>query len=372
MANASLILETALLLLAAFVVGCVVGALARRLTLRRPKVTTLSAAPAADGAGTAPLVAAPVVAPLFQRAPAPTAGERLASAAGRPAVQPPREAERPVAPEAEETVPPGTREPAPLEAGKPVLPEQSVSEPVSPLPAEPPETVPAVAATNEDRRPARIAGQLCAPAESAIQDAQPPLPAPAPAENDAESAARRAVEGDWTPPRRLAPAPFPEPAVPGDEAEAAMAGARSAVAAAQAAAASALAVLPREEPAPDGPQESAPEVSEEPLPEVPEEQESEAPAPTRTRRGFGAPELLDRPRAGGKDDLTAIRGISPAIEASLNALGVFHLDQLAGWDRKAVVWVDGHLGLKGRITREKWQEQARSLSGPARSVRLRR
>lgn len=176
------------------------------------------------------------------------------------------------------------------------------------------------------------------------------MPPPAAIENDAETAARQAVEGGWTPPRRRVPVPFPEPgAAPADDAaaEAAMAGVRSGVAAARAAADAALAGR-----------------SDEPHPEA-------KPTP-RIRRGFGAPELLAAPRQGGKDDLTAIRGISPSVEASLNALGIFHFDQLARWDRKGVVWVDNHLGLKGRIAREKWPEQARSLAAPVRAVRPRR
>jgi NADH-quinone oxidoreductase subunit E len=71
---------------------------------------------------------------------------------------------------------------------------------------------------------------------------------------------------------------------------------------------------------------------------------------------------LDAPRDGRKDELRQIKGISPQTEAALNHLGIFHFDQIADWDKKAVVWIDNHLALKGRPGREKWIEQARDLA----------
>lgn len=354
MANASLVLETALLLLVAFVVGCVVGALARRLTLRRPAPAAVPAASSeAAAAGPPPLVAPPAVGPLFQRTPPPTAAERLAAAAGRSAPRTLQETEAPA------------------------LPEPSVSAPVLPRPAAEPGPTPVAAPVGEAPRPARVAGQASAPAPAAAEHPAVPAAAPPIAEDDAEAAAQRAVEGDWTPPRRRSPAPFPEAAAdPGDEAEAAMTGARSAVAAARAAAAAALAAPPEAPgeqlplgPAPAAPDEQAPET---PASGTPDGHPPEASPPSRPRRRFGAPELLDAPRVGGSDDLSAIRNISPSLAASLNALGIFHFDQLAGWDGKAVVWVDSQLGLKGRIARERWPEQARALARQGRAARSRR
>jgi len=60
------------------------------------------------------------------------------------------------------------------------------------------------------------------------------------------------------------------------------------------------------------------------------------------------------------------------MQESLNDLGIFHYDQIAGWDGKAAVWIDGQLGLRGRIVREKWPELARRLAAGPRPVRARR
>lgn len=318
MANASLILEIALLLLVAFLVGCTLGWLARKLTQHRRAPAAIEApAPAPEEAAAAPLVAAPQVSPLFQRAPGPTPAQRLDAASGKSRVQP-----------------------APAQKQVEPSPEQS------PL-------------SRPERLPARVAGEVSTPKPTTAEPDAAPAVEPPPPPEDPEAAARQAVEGGWTPPRRRSPTPFPEasatPELPSDAptaeaADAAMAGARSAVAAALAAADVVLAEAPAAEPQ--------------------SEQPPQPPRPARSRRRFGAPPLLDAPRDGDKDNLTAIRGITPTLADALNGLGVFHYDQVAGWDGKAVVWVDGQLGLRGRIAREKWPEQARRLA--VRPVRARR
>lgn len=73
------------------------------------------------------------------------------------------------------------------------------------------------------------------------------------------------------------------------------------------------------------------------------------------------PTALGKPRAGGADDLRQIKGIGPKIVTALNALGVYHLDQVAAWSPANVDWVDRQLALKGRITRERWVEQAGTI-----------
>jgi len=74
------------------------------------------------------------------------------------------------------------------------------------------------------------------------------------------------------------------------------------------------------------------------------------------------PKGLKAPRKGGADDLKRIRGIGPALEKLLHSLGYFHFDQIAAWTEKEVAWVDQNLeGFKGRVTRENWVAQARSL-----------
>lgn len=74
------------------------------------------------------------------------------------------------------------------------------------------------------------------------------------------------------------------------------------------------------------------------------------------------PAALAAPRGGQADNLKQIKGIGPKIETSLNAMGVYHLDQIARWTRANADWVDGQLAFKGRIRRERWVEQAIELS----------
>ncbi|WP_137151578.1 NADH:ubiquinone oxidoreductase [Devosia sp. FKR38] len=79
------------------------------------------------------------------------------------------------------------------------------------------------------------------------------------------------------------------------------------------------------------------------------------------------PPALSAPRGGTPDKLQQIKGIGPKIEASLHALGIYHLDQIAAWDRANIDWVDARLAFKGRIRREQWVAQAeRLLSAPDR------
>ncbi|WP_175484687.1 hypothetical protein [Palleronia marisminoris] len=75
------------------------------------------------------------------------------------------------------------------------------------------------------------------------------------------------------------------------------------------------------------------------------------------------PARLDAPREGGADDLKRIRGVGPKLEETLNGIGIYHLDQIAGWSTQELAWIDEHLeGFKGRASRDAWVEQARELS----------
>ncbi len=75
------------------------------------------------------------------------------------------------------------------------------------------------------------------------------------------------------------------------------------------------------------------------------------------------PEGLAEARSGAPDDLKRIKGVGPALEAQLHALGVFHLDQIAAWSPEEVAWVDENLeGFHGRVSRDGWVEQARQLT----------
>ena len=51
------------------------------------------------------------------------------------------------------------------------------------------------------------------------------------------------------------------------------------------------------------------------------------------------------------------------LEKVCNGLGFYHFDQVANWTADEVAWVDANLeGFKGRVTRDKWVEQARVLA----------
>ena len=86
-------------------------------------------------------------------------------------------------------------------------------------------------------------------------------------------------------------------------------------------------------------------------------------APEEKADAVGArPPALAAP-SGAADDLKRINGIGPANEAKLNALGIYHYDQIAAWDDAQARWVGAYLAFPGRIEREDWVAQARALAG---------
>lgn len=87
---------------------------------------------------------------------------------------------------------------------------------------------------------------------------------------------------------------------------------------------------------------------------------SETVAPVVTGR---KPKALKAARKGKADDLKLILGIGPKLEALCHRLGFFHFDQIAEWTAEEIAWVDENLeGFKGRVSRDKWVEQARILA----------
>ncbi|RKF15002.1 NADH-quinone oxidoreductase subunit E [Roseovarius spongiae] len=75
------------------------------------------------------------------------------------------------------------------------------------------------------------------------------------------------------------------------------------------------------------------------------------------------PETLDAPRGGKADNLKLIKGVGPKLEALLNRLGFHHFDQIAAWSDAEVRWVDQNLeGFKGRVSRDEWVKQAKTLA----------
>jgi NADH-quinone oxidoreductase subunit E len=74
------------------------------------------------------------------------------------------------------------------------------------------------------------------------------------------------------------------------------------------------------------------------------------------------PRGLAAARDGTKDNLQRIKGIGPVNETKLNALGIFHFDQIAHWTRQEIRWVGTYLAFPGRIDRENWVSQAAILA----------
>lgn len=71
------------------------------------------------------------------------------------------------------------------------------------------------------------------------------------------------------------------------------------------------------------------------------------------------------PAAKTPDDLKRIHGVGPALERTLNGLGVTRFEQIAAWTRADVERIDEHLRFRGRIERDDWIGQARELAARA-------
>jgi NADH-quinone oxidoreductase subunit E len=74
------------------------------------------------------------------------------------------------------------------------------------------------------------------------------------------------------------------------------------------------------------------------------------------------PKGLTAARDGQADDLKKIEGIGPALEKLCHELGIFHFDQIAQWGEAEIAWMDSNLkGFRGRVTRDKWVNQAKII-----------
>ncbi len=100
----------------------------------------------------------------------------------------------------------------------------------------------------------------------------------------------------------------------------------------------------------DTPAPQSPDVSADAKPDV--EENLDAPA---------APfELLSAPR-GAPDDFAKIQGVGPQIVKKLNDGGIFHYWQIAAMTPEDAAKVEADLKLGGRIERDGWINQARTL-----------
>jgi predicted flap endonuclease-1-like 5' DNA nuclease len=74
------------------------------------------------------------------------------------------------------------------------------------------------------------------------------------------------------------------------------------------------------------------------------------------------PALLYDRRPANADDLQRIRGVGPKLEAMLNAMGVYTLEQIAGFSEGNLAWIDAKLtAFRGRPLRDDWVAQAKAL-----------
>jgi len=71
---------------------------------------------------------------------------------------------------------------------------------------------------------------------------------------------------------------------------------------------------------------------------------------------------INEPINGARDKLQAIKGIGPAIEKTLNEMGIFRFQQIADMSEYDIDRIAQRLkGLRSRIYREDWIGQARDL-----------
>jgi large subunit ribosomal protein L21 len=64
----------------------------------------------------------------------------------------------------------------------------------------------------------------------------------------------------------------------------------------------------------------------------------------------------------GADDLKKLSGVGPALEKKLIEAGVTSFAQIAAWGAEDIAAFDEKLNFKGRIEREGWVEQAKTLA----------
>ncbi|MDP2802900.1 MAG: NADH-quinone oxidoreductase subunit NuoE [Phreatobacter sp.] len=81
------------------------------------------------------------------------------------------------------------------------------------------------------------------------------------------------------------------------------------------------------------------------------------------------PQGLPAAREAKADKLQQVKGIGPVNEGKLNALGIFHFDQIAALTREEIRWVGTYLSFPGRIDREEWTVQAKALAAGLPSVK---
>jgi large subunit ribosomal protein L21 len=114
----------------------------------------------------------------------------------------------------------------------------------------------------------------------------------------------------------------------------------------------------------DGKAPSAPKKRAEPKAE-PAKAKDKAKPETKAAAAAESEQLFKTP-SGAADDLKKISGVGPALEKKLTAAGITRYEQIAGFSADDVARVDEALRLGGRITRDDWVAQAKTLAEAAK------
>lgn len=110
---------------------------------------------------------------------------------------------------------------------------------------------------------------------------------------------------------------------------------------------------PQKEAAPEKKEAKAEKPAEKPAAKQADDKKAEADAP-----------MFKRPD-GEPDDLKKISGVGPVIEKKLHALGIIKYAQIAAFTKDDIEKVDEVLNFKGRIERDDWLSQAKTLADEA-------
>ena len=94
----------------------------------------------------------------------------------------------------------------------------------------------------------------------------------------------------------------------------------------------------------------------------PAAKKDEAPESGAKKETGGQLTPLFKAPAGDADDLKKISGVGPTLEKKLNDLGITTYEQVAGLSKDEIAKVDDALSFKGRIERDDWLAQAKTLA----------
>jgi len=122
---------------------------------------------------------------------------------------------------------------------------------------------------------------------------------------------------------------------------------------------------PAAKPAPEQNPVAASEAKPEPAPE-PAPASAPVSAPTPAPAPVPAPTAS--PAAASGDTLTTLKGVGPKVATKLNELGITSFAELAALSPEQAAAIDAEMGnFKGRMTRDRWQEQAALLAAGDRA-----